>query len=155
MGGIIAWEREGKYLRSAEIRRIPYVGNWLADHVPRWRDDSPRKRAASAAERRARVSHATPGDVGVLWIWATAMQAAPALAAHTSRDCSRAASQGGAGSVTYACPLIVRIEESDCAYNYWLHGRQLAQAGAGKLFMLLIRGSMDHSHAGSPAITER
>ena len=56
MGGIIAWEREVKHLRSADIRRIPYVGNWLADHVHRWRDDCPRKRAASAAERRARVS---------------------------------------------------------------------------------------------------
>jgi hypothetical protein len=81
------------------------------------------------------------------------MQIAPALLAHILSDCTRAASQGGAGSVTCACPLIGRIEENDCAYTHWLHGRQLAQAGAGKLFMLLISGSMDHSHAGSPAIT--
>ena len=153
MGGIIAWEREGKHLRSADVRRIPYVGNWLADHVPRWRDDCLRTRAASAAERRVRVSHATPGDV-VLWIWATAMLAAPALVAHISHDCSRAASQGGGGSVTCACPLIGRIEENDCAYIHWLHGQQLAQAGAGKLILKLISGSMDHSHAGFPAITE-
>ena len=55
MAGIIVWRREGRHLRSSDIKKIPYVGKWLAEHVPRWRDNDPRKRAATAAERRARV----------------------------------------------------------------------------------------------------
>ena len=50
-----AWQREGRYLRSRGIRRIPFVGPWLAEHVPRWRKDSPQRKAGAAAARRARV----------------------------------------------------------------------------------------------------
>lgn len=82
------------------------------------------------------------------------MQAAPALVGHVFSECSRVASQGAAGSVTCAWPLIGRMEENDFSYNHWLYGRQVAQVGARKLFLLLTSGSIGHSHAGSPAITE-
>jgi hypothetical protein len=55
LSSVVAWKKEGRYLRGRDVRRIPYVGNWLAEHVPRWRDDSPRKKAAGAAARRAKV----------------------------------------------------------------------------------------------------
>ena len=55
VSSVVAWQREGRFLRGRDVRRIPYVGNWLAEHVPRWRDDSPRKKAAAAATRRAKV----------------------------------------------------------------------------------------------------
>lgn len=39
------------------MKCIPVIGNWLAEHVPRWRDDSPKRRAgAAAAARRAKVT---------------------------------------------------------------------------------------------------
>ena len=82
------------------------------------------------------------------------MQAAPALVGHVFSECSRVASQGGAGSVTCAWPLIGRMVEIEFAYNHWLHGQQVAQAGAVKLFLLPTSGSIGHSHAGSSAITE-
>ena len=82
------------------------------------------------------------------------MQAAPALVGHVFSERSRVASQGGAGSATCAWPLIGRMEENDFAYNHWLHGQQVAQAGAGKLVLLPTGGNIGHSHAGSPAITE-
>jgi hypothetical protein len=56
LAAVVAWRREGRYLRGRDIRRIPYVGDWLADHVPMWRDGSPRSRAAKAASRRAKAS---------------------------------------------------------------------------------------------------
>ncbi|KAK9905944.1 hypothetical protein WJX75_009283 [Coccomyxa subellipsoidea] len=55
LSSVVAWKKEGRYLRGRDVRRIPYVGNWLAEHVPRWRDDSPRKKAAGAAARRAKA----------------------------------------------------------------------------------------------------
>ncbi len=56
VASVVTWQREGRYLRGRDVRRIPLVGDWLADHVPRWRDDSPRRRAGSAAAaRRAKV----------------------------------------------------------------------------------------------------
>ena len=54
----VAWNKEGRRLHRKDIRRIPYVGGWLADHLPVWRDDNdtPARRAAKAAARRAKVS---------------------------------------------------------------------------------------------------
>lgn len=36
LSSVVAWKKEGQYLRGRDARRIPYVGNWLAEHVPRW-----------------------------------------------------------------------------------------------------------------------
>ncbi|BDA47178.1 hypothetical protein COCOBI_10-0230 [Coccomyxa sp. Obi] len=52
VASVVAWQREGRYLRGRDVRRVPLIGGWLADHVPRWRNDSPRRRAGSAAAAR-------------------------------------------------------------------------------------------------------
>ncbi|CAL5224927.1 g7696 [Coccomyxa viridis] len=56
LAGVIAWRREGRYLRHDNIKKVPVIGKWLAEHVPRWQESDPRRRAATAAERRARAA---------------------------------------------------------------------------------------------------
>ena len=91
LAGVIAWRREGRYLRHEDIKKVPYVGDWLAEHVPRWQKEDPRRRAGTAAERRARVSwlgHIHSHSSYGIRVLATAPLAQRSLIRHLIRSAS-------------------------------------------------------------------